>query len=271
VPAPALTGVTTAFDADTALEPAGDGRWTGRISERWFVGRGPNGGLLAAQAARAMQALAGDPGREPRSLTLHYLEAPAAGPVTLAGRVERAGRSTTAVSLRFEQDGRAVALGLGVLSTWREGAFEHAESAPPAVPAPGEIEPMPRGAAPEAATFVGNYEYRWAVDGEGARVGGWIRVPGGGRPVDAVAVAAFTDAFPPAVFPVLRRPAAAPTLDLTIHFRAPLEAAGTGWVLGAFGSRRAAGGYFEEDGELWSEGGVLLAQSRQLALLREAR
>jgi hypothetical protein len=35
-----------------------------------------------------------------------------------------------------------------------------------------------------------------------------------------------------------------------------------------FESRMSAGGTWEEDGELWTSGGVLLAQSRQLAMIR---
>ena len=41
------------------------------------------------------------------------------------------------------------------------------------------------------------------------------------------------------------------------------------FVLGRFSSRLALGGAWEEDGELWSPAGELLAQSRQLALIRE--
>jgi acyl-CoA thioesterase len=174
------------------------------------------------------------------------------------------------VSLRFEQDGKVVALALGALAVWRGGSREHQVLVPPRVKPPGAVEPVPDD-LPGLPAFTRNYRYRWAVEAAGAgsepRVGGWIatREP---RPVDHVSLAAFADAFPPAVFTLLDgRTAAAPTIDLTIHFRAPILPAG--WVLAAFETGQLAGGRFEEDGELWSEDGVLLAQSRQLAFLRE--
>jgi acyl-CoA thioesterase len=67
------------------------------------------------------------------------------------------------------------------------------------------------------------------------------------------------------VFPYAERPLAAPTIELTVHFRAPLPAAGE-WVLGVFETKVARDGFFEEDGTLWTEDGELIAQSRQLAL-----
>ena len=38
------------------------------------------------------------------------------------------------------------------------------------------------------------------------------------------------------------------------------------WVLGRFSTRTARDGFLEEDGEIYSRDGRLLAQSRQLAL-----
>ena len=43
------------------------------------------------------------------------------------------------------------------------------------------------------------------------------------------------------------------------------------WYLVTFSSRLSAEGFAEEDGELWSRDGRLLAQSRQLALVLVAR
>ncbi|MDQ4064982.1 MAG: thioesterase family protein, partial [Actinomycetota bacterium] len=58
-----------------------------------------------------------------------------------------------------------------------------------------------------------------------------------------------------------------PTVDLTVHFRATLPR-DYDWILGRFETKRAAEGFFEEDGEMWARDGTLLAQSRQLALIR---
>ena len=54
----------------------------------------------------------GRPARRPRTLTVHYLRAPAAGPVEIEVTVERSGRTVTNVSARLSQDGRLMALAL---------------------------------------------------------------------------------------------------------------------------------------------------------------
>ena len=58
----------------------------------------------------------------------------------------------------------------------------------------------------------------------------------------------------------------APTIDLTVHFRAPLPLADS-LLLGRFRSSLVRDGFFDEDGELWTPDGTLVAQSRQLGLL----
>ena len=100
------------FDADTALEPAGELRWRAWAPDHWFVGRGPNGGFLAGVAARAAEAAAGRP---LRSLSLHFVASPAVGPLEVAATLERVGRSYTAASVRIEQEGRPMTLALATL------------------------------------------------------------------------------------------------------------------------------------------------------------
>jgi acyl-CoA thioesterase len=252
------------FDADTALEPVTPTRWRGEISDRWWVVRGPFGGYVATFLVRAMVAAVDDPARRPRSLTIHYVEAPEAGPIDVCAAVERAGRSSTTVSLRLEQEGRPVALALGSCAAWRDGEPEWADSAPEAPP-PEECERLPRADGPPG--FHERLEIRpvgQLVSGD-ARNLAWLRLDPP-RPLDLLALTALSDGWMPAAFSKVGRPFGAPTVDLTIHFRAPL--ASEDWVLADYRSRFSAGGTWEEDGELWAPDGTLLAQSRQLALIR---
>lgn len=268
-----VRAVGLSLASDTALEPVGPGRFTGDISERWWVQRGPFGGYVSAFLMRATIAAVDDPQRLPRSLTVHFVDAPVAGPVQVAVTVERAGRSSTAVSLRMEQQGRPVALALAACGAWREGEPEWADAERPDVPGPADCPPLPRREG--APRFFEQFGIRWAGGGapgapvEHAHNLAWLR-PDPTQPLDHLALTALSDGWMPAAFSKLGRFAIVPTLDLTIHFRAPLPPAGE-WVLAAYASRMAAGGTWEEDGELWSEDGRLLAQSRQLAMIRERR
>jgi acyl-CoA thioesterase len=193
--------------------------------------------------------------------------------VEIAATVARVGRSATTVALRMEQDGEPVALALAAAATWRDGTPEWMDAAPPAVPGPEACPELPRaGAMPP---FMARFDVRWAQGGGLGRAGGRARNVAWARPtpavaLDHVAVTALADTIVPAAFSRLGRLLIVPTLDLTIHFRAPLPAGGAGaWALVRFDSRRSAGGTWEEDGEVWSADGRLLAQSRQLAMIRE--
>ena len=69
------------------------------------------------------------------------------------------------------------------------------------------------------------------------------------------------DALPPVTFD-LGVMGWAPTLELTVHVRARPA---PGWLKLRHATRNVAGGYFEEDCEVWDSAGRLVAQSRQLA------
>jgi acyl-CoA thioesterase len=261
------------FDAGTAVEEIGAGRFAASMSERWWVGKGPNGGYVAAVILRAIQATAGIE-RAPRSLTVHYQRSPAAGPVELTVEVEREGRRATFLSARMEQRGKVQATAMAILSEDWSDDDGYSELRMPDGGEPGELYAADPDKVSGMPKMFQNYRARPAL-GEPAFSGGapsngaWIRSREP-RLLDAPLAAAFLDAWFPAPFVRLERPHAAPTIDYTVHFRSPLPPPGAApedAYLVAFRSGLARHGFFEEDGELWSADGTLLAQSRQLALL----
>ncbi len=265
----------TVFDRDTAVTQNSDGTYAATIAPGWRAGRGPHGGYLAAILLRALIATVDDPERAPRSLTIHYPASPEPGPVEIRTTVEREGRSLSTLSARMEQSGRVTALALAAFSVpWQ---------------APGANElPMPELGGPDAQRrstpklFKGAPEFTrqivmqprvgavpFAGSGAPMRIGGWTGLPEE-RPVDALALALFCDAWFPPSFIALDSPAISPTIDLTIHFRQPISACDcdpAALCLGVFETRLLHDGLFEEDGVIWAPDGAVLAQSRQLGII----
>ncbi|HME01665.1 MAG TPA: acyl-CoA thioesterase domain-containing protein, partial [Solirubrobacteraceae bacterium] len=90
------------FDRDTAVrrldgpDAGGQGArrvsFAGEVRPGWRAGRGPHGGYLAAMLLRALCETVAEPGRPPRSLTIHYARAPKLGPLSIHTVLEREGR-----------------------------------------------------------------------------------------------------------------------------------------------------------------------------------
>jgi acyl-CoA thioesterase len=264
------------LDDDTVLAPNGDGTYAGELAAGWETPRGVLGGYVMAIVLRGLAAAVDDSERSARSVTVHFLRPPSPGPVTVTAGVERAGRTLSTVSGRLEQDGQAIALALGAYSKpWDGPLLEDAPMPPVDPPGPrDEHSAALRGGGPmppflQRMVFqhrFGQPPFSGADHGE---TGGWTGLRER-RPIDALALAVLADAWFPAPWPRLTALAPAPTIDLTVHFRVGLPIA-DGLLLGRFRSRVVRDGFFEEDGELWSEDGTLVAQSRQLGLLLGAQ
>jgi acyl-CoA thioesterase len=259
----------SAFIRDTAVEEVGGGSFRGHVSADWFTPRGANGGFLAAIMLRAIIECEHDSARAPRSLTLHYLRPPTEGEVRIVVTEERRGRQLTTYSARMEQDGRVCVLALAALSKDFPASLNYAKVMPDVAPPNGlnvrddeHLPPITHRLATQPA--IGHAPFS---GGDEALTGGWIAFAGDEpSPLDAPALALLSDAWLPSPFVLVRDFVGVPTIDLTIHFRARSEGR-TGPALASFSSSTSAEGFFEEDGELWSEDGTLLAQSRQLGLV----
>ena len=276
----------TVFDRDTAVrridagaddgaQAAGEALFAADIASGWRAGRGPHGGYLAAMLLRALTAAVDDPERTPRSLTIHYTRAPDPGPIEIRTTVERKGRSLSTLSARMEQAGRTTALALAAFSVpWRA---PDANELPMPELAPPDQEristPKLFKGAPEFTSHlvmqprVGSIPF--AGSGAPMRIGGWIGLPEE-RPIDALSLALFCDAWFPPSFIALDSPAISPTIDLTIHFRESIDRCDcdpAALCLSVFDTRLLYDGLFEEDGVIWAPDGTVLAQSRQLGII----
>ena len=259
------------FDSETALEPAGDGVWDGEIVAGWDTPRGPLGGYVMAILMRGFELAVDDADRQARSVTMHFLRVPEAGPVTVRATVERRGRSLSTVSGRLEQAGKPVGLALGAYSKPWEGPLLDDLPMPEVEPPDSEGVPKRAFRSAKPPPFTGRMvmqnrfgepAFSSADEGE---AGGWLGLKQD-RPVDARTLAVIADAWFPAPWPKLKKFAPAPTVDLTIHVRSPLPVEGP-LLLGRFHNRYVRDGFFDEDGAIWAPDGTLVAQSRQLGLL----
>ncbi len=262
---------TMDFDSETGLEPAGDGVWDGEIAEGWGTPRGPLGGYVMAIQMRGLELAVDDAERQARSVTMHFLRVPEAGPVTVRAALEREGRSLSTVSGRLEQDGKLIGLALGAYSKPWEGPLLEDLPMPEVPPPNAEGAPTHTLISEKRPPFLDRMEMQqrfgepaFSSAGKG-ETGGWMGLKED-RPVDARAIAVIADAWFPAPWPRLKKFAPAPTVDLTIHFRSPLPVQGR-LLLGRFHNHYVRDGFFDEDGAMWAPDGTLVAQSRQHGLL----
>lgn len=256
------------LDQDLRLSAIEPGRFQGTVSDRWNIGSVPNGGYVMSIAMAALRQELEAP--DPLSVTAHFLRPAAVGPAEVGVETIKVGRTTTTAMATLVQERGEV---LRLLASYGDLAAmsgpTHVAAVPPELP--------PRDAAPPASPSEGvpeiahRFDQRpdpstvaWAYgkpSGE-AVIKSWVRFADG-RPPCVHSLALFADALAPPVFNVIT-PGWVPTIELTVHVRARPRGE---WLRAVFRTRFLFGGLLEEDGELWDEGGQLVALSRQLAVV----
>ena len=174
------------------------------------------------------------------------------------------------------QDERPVALAIGAFSSPWPGP-EYSGVQMPEVTASESLQPLDDARFPE---FMSNYDMRWALGpppfsgASEALAGGWVRTAAP-RVADALFVAAAADSFPPPIFADAQRAGGGahhrPHASTSARCCRRRGASPEEHVLAVFRTKLAHGGFFDEEGEIWSRDGRLLAQSRQHALLLQNR
>ncbi|MGD3105871.1 thioesterase family protein [Streptomyces sp. YGL11-2] len=266
------------FDRDTAVVRRATGAYDTHLSAGWTIINAVNGGYLLALMGRAL----GDtlPHPDPLTVTAHYLTASVPGPAVIRTEVVRTGRTLstgTASLVQFAEDGTEVErlrvlAAYGDLTTLPDDVRTTAK--PPAIPPyehclGAESAPGERPAIPGSTAIAGRLDLRldpatagWAVGAPSGKgeMRAWFGLADGRDP-DPLSLLLTVDALPPTAFD-MGLIGWVPTVELTTHIR---HRPAPGPLRVAITTRNLAGGFLEEDAEVWDSEDRLVAQSRQLA------
>lgn len=268
------------FDRDTAVTLREPGVHDIDLSAGWTIINAVNGGYLLAVLGRALaEAL---PHRDPFTISAHYLTASQPGPAVIRTDVVRTGRTLStgqASLLQYDEEGREierirVLASYGDLDSLPDDVRTSAK--PPALPPMDQCFGPQDGPAPVPGSSAITDRLMLKLDP--ATLGWALGSPSGkgemrawfgladGRDADPLSLLLAVDALPPTAFE-LGIAGWVPTVELTVHVRSrpapgPLRVSIT--------TRNLAGGFLEEDAEVWDGADRLVAQSRQLARVRLA-
>ena len=271
----------------TIVEALGGGRYRATIGEHWMLAMVPQGGVLAAIAARAMEAELGT-GQSLRSIHGVFASPVPSGSVEVEVTILRRGRSMSQAQATVRAPGAEAGFtALGAFGHERHG-FTFTELAFPEVPEPADCPsyrdpPPPESGFPERPSFpfwlevlegraaMGHPPWDHSPRGA-AEVATWFRFeqrpedPAGG--FDQLALLIAADMMPSAVFEKLGPTPGrwfAPSVDLTVHLVALPKGE---WILNHNTAHYAGDGYASAQVALWDpvgdDGPTLLAYGTQV-------
>ena len=269
-----LTKTPHLFD-DATQVTAGDSRWQGKTSPDYWAFVGPFGGCTAATILRA---LIDHPQRsgDPLSLTVNFCAPVARGAFDLDVRLVKANRSTQHWCVEMTQAGGEVATLATAVFAERRPSWSHPQAPFPQAKPYEQTLPYGKVAAP----WVKQYDFRF-VEGEpgwGSASSAppnsfsklWIgdRVP---RKIDALSLMSMSDAFFGRIFHARRELVPFGTVSITTYFHvdaADLATEDITRVLAVADAKIFHKSYGDQNGELWSPNGRLLATTTQIAYFK---
>lgn len=260
--------VATTLDADDA-EP---GRYHGSIDSHWQLAVVPQGGIVAAVAARAMATELAAPEQALRSITAVFAGQVGVGPVEVDVAVLRRGRSLSQLSATVRNPGAAAGLtALAVFGAVRPGfsftdrPFPGDLDAPETYPSmrdpwPDDVEierfdPMPFWEEVVETRFITGHPPWEDYTPTSSEQCYWTRFDASpldeAGNLDPFGLLVLADAMPGAVGERMGNdspPWFGPSADLTLHWFGHTSSE---WLLVRNQARHAGDGYASVDAELW--------------------
>ncbi|MCW7944217.1 TesB-like acyl-CoA thioesterase 3 [Streptomyces hygroscopicus] len=274
-PAARATVGDSEFDRDIAVTLREPGVYDIDLSAGWTIISAVNGGYLLAVLGRALADALPHP--DPFTISAYYLTASQPGPAVIRTDLVRTGRSLStgqASLFQYDDEGREVER-IRVLASYGElDALPddvRTTAQPPVLPPMDQCFGPEDGPAPVPGSSAITERLMLKLDP--ATLGWALGSPSGkgemrawfgladGRDADPLSLLLAVDALPPTAFE-MGLFGWVPTVELTVHVRSrpapgPLRVSIT--------TRNLAGGFLEEDAEVWDSADRLVAQSRQLA------
>jgi acyl-CoA thioesterase len=261
------------FDRAIALEPQGSDRFIGRTSDDYWNAISPYGGVTVATV---LEAVMRHPDRigDPIAMTANFAGPIQAGELIVRASPARTGRSTQHWQIELTQAGdpQPLVTATAVFAIRRK-TWGDTESKMPKVPRPEAFQRYPLAMA---FPFLERYDFRYVDSSpfagtEESVTQCWVGdVPS--RRLDFPAIAAYCDSFIPRLFVRKGLASQISTVSLSINFH--IDTASLSAVQGtfAFGQARANGfnnGFYDQEGKLWSEDGLLLAATHQMVWFKD--
>lgn len=257
------------LDAACALRPVEDGRFVVDLSPHWWLSSTAYGGYLAALALTAMTAELHSEAQHPLSLSIQYGGRAELGSAEIVVFRDTTGASNSNLSARVLQDGRCVASAMACFGRTRLGPAVFADTMP-GVPSADQCVPKDvRAEVRKKYPLAGRFDRRPVPSAaiSDHRYATWIRLAEAASDLPTAA-AALLDACIPAISAYTGQLTRMMTLSYFLYFTDTLnEVPESDFLLAVFRGSFADNGYAEDDGELWSPDGRLLARSKQVVLI----
>jgi hypothetical protein len=257
------------FDQDIAVESMHSHCYKGSITANWSINTVPNGGYLMALITNAF--LQSSQMKATPIITTNFLNRCHPGEAIVSVERMSLSKRFDRLEARLEQNGEERIRAFGTFTDAKnECLLESYQAKAPDIRAIEECIAIPE--MPEYPLFermeirlepacAGWFDGRLSGRSE---IRGWIKFKDD-RSFDVPSILLAADAFPPSVFTSQGMAAWVPTIECSINIR---NQPASRWLKCCFRTRFITCGLLEEDGELWDDGGTMVAISRQIAQYR---
>ena len=239
------------------------------IPEKWGQGRATFGGLVAAVIyEKLIQKI--EKTRPVQSIMMSFVAPVSVGELSIQTTLLREGKSAIQVQSSAYQEGKVVAVMLASFGTERASMVSVLPEMAPEFKAPRDVNEFPfiPGLTPD---FTQHFNYRYTegkmpfMGSKDTHMGGWIKLRDPSSKVASVPeILALLDAWPPAVFTMLKKPASGSSLTWTISFvEQPEDCTASDWWQYQANIESSNHGYSHIDASLWDKNGRVAVISRQ--------